>query len=149
MAVGDYCNRDVVVIDHRATVKAAADLMRRHHVGDLVLVDEAEERRVPRGIVTDRDLVVEVMAQGLAPEDFVVADLVTEPLLRVHEEDSLFDALEVMRARGVRRVPVVSAEDELVGLITSDDVIGIVAEALDDLSAVVQRQRQREESTRP
>ena len=68
MTVGDYCNRDVIVIAGEESIKVAAELMRRHHVGDVVLVEEQNGKRVPVGIVTDCDLVVEVMAAGLAPE---------------------------------------------------------------------------------
>ncbi|HET8700554.1 MAG TPA: CBS domain-containing protein [Nitrococcus sp.] len=149
MTVGEYCNREVIVITGDESVKAAAELMRKHHVGDLVLIEERKGKRVPIGIVTDRDLVVEVMATGLAPEELAMQDLVIESPFLVREDESLFDALEIMRSRGVRRVPVVDAGGALVGIITVDDVIGLLAEMLDDLAAIVERQREREVRRRP
>ena len=149
MTVGEYCNRSVIVIAGDESIKAAAQLMRKHHVGDLVLIEEREAKRVPVGIVTDRDLVVEVMAPGLEPEQLTVRDIVVESPFLVREEDSLFDALEMMRGRRVRRVPVIDADGELVGIITVDDLIGLLAEMLDDLAAVVGRQREREIEQRP
>lgn len=127
----------------------AAQLMRKHHVGDVVLVEERKGKRVPVGIVTDRDLVVEVMAPGLAPEELAVRDIVVDSPFLVREEDSLFDVLEMMRGRRVRRVPVVDADGGLVGIIAVDDLIGLLAEMLDDLAAVVGRQREREIERRP
>ncbi|MCO6440723.1 MAG: CBS domain-containing protein [Nitrococcus mobilis] len=149
MTVGEHCNRQVIVIAGEESIKVAAQLMRKHHVGDVVLVEERKGKRVPIGIVTDRDLVVEVMAPGLAPETLAVRDIVVDSPFLVREEDSLFDVLEMMRGRRVRRVPVVDADGALVGIIAVDDLIGLLAEMLDDLAAVVGRQREREIERRP
>lgn len=146
MTVGEYCNRNVITIDADESVRAAAELMRRHHVGDLVVL---EPGRPPAAIVTDRDLVVEVLAPGLDPQTLAVRDIVTHSAFFVHEGDSLFDALEVMRGRGVRRVPVVDEAGDLAGIIAVDDVVGLLGEVLEDLAAVVERQRDREVDERP
>lgn len=99
MRVGEYCNRDVVVINGNESVKNAAELMRTYHVGDLVLVEEHHNRKIPIGIVTDRDLVIEVMAAGVQPESLLVRDILTDPFSCVFENDSLFDALEIMHSK--------------------------------------------------
>lgn len=149
MKVGECCNREVVVIGGDESVKDAADLMRRHHVGDVVLVEEREGGRVPVGLVTDRDLVLEVMVPGLDPAALAVRDILTAPLVTAGVDDSLFDALEVMRARAIRRLPVVDARGVLAGILTVDDVTGLLTEMLGRLSAVVERQQSRERSQRP
>lgn len=149
MTVGEYCTRDVIVIAGDESVKVAARLMREHHVGDVVLIEERNGKRVPTGIVTDRDLVVEVVAPDLAPEVLAVRDIVTESPFLVREDDSLFDALDMMRHHGIRRIPVVDADGGLEGIISVDDVIGLLAEMLEDLAAVVERQQAREARRRP
>ncbi len=149
MSVGEYCTRDVIVMRGDESVAAAAKLMREQHIGDVILVEDRGDIRRPTGIVTDRDLVVEVMATGLEPETLALRDIVTESAYLVREDDSLFDALELMRYQAVRRVPVVDDTGDLVGLIAVDDVIGLLAEMLDDLAAVVERQRERELTRRP
>lgn len=149
MTVGEYCNREVIVITGEESVRVAAQLMRKHHVGDVVLVEQRAGRQVPIGIVTDRDLIVEVMAAGLLPEELAVRDIVTESPALVGEDHSLFDALELMRSHGIRRIPVVAADGGLVGIITVDDLVGLLAEMLDDLAAIVERQREREFKRRP
>ncbi|OOG22976.1 histidine kinase [Thioalkalivibrio denitrificans] len=149
MQVGEFCNREVIIIGGDESVKAAAELMRRHHVGDVVLVEEREGRRIPVGIITDRDLVLEVMVPGLDPEALAVKDIVTSALSSVRVDDSLFDALEMMRAKAVRRLPVVDADGALAGILAVDDVMALLTEMLGHLSAVVERQRSREASQRP
>ncbi len=149
MPLGEYCNREVVVILGDESVLDAARLMRQHHVGDVVIVEEQAGKRVPVGIVTDRDLVVEVMAAGLMPEKLAVRDIVVEPLQALGEDASLFEALRTMRSHGVRRLPVVAGDGSLVGIVTVDDVIGLGAEVLEDLQAIVERQPMREALHRP
>lgn len=149
MKAGDVCNREVIVIQADESVQVAAELMRRHHVGDVVLYREEGGRRIPTGIVTDRDLVVEVLVPGLDPTALAVRDIVTSPLSVAHTDDSLFDALERMRAQAIRRLPVVDADGALVGILTMDDVIGLFTEMQGRLWAVVERQREREERRRP
>ncbi len=123
--------------------------MRRHHVGTVVVVEERDGQSHPVGIVTDRDLVIEIMATALDPDAMTVGDLVTEPPVLAREDNSLFDALELMQRKGVRRVPVTSGSGVLVGIITADDVLGLLAELLDDLAAMVERQRDLEFRRRP
>lgn len=149
MRVGEFCNREVIVIRGDESVKVAAELMRRHHVGDVVLVEDRDGRQVPVGLVTDRDLVVEVMVPELDPDALAVGDILTSSLSTIGEDDSLFDALELMRSRAVRRLPVVDADGALAGIITVDDVVGLLTEMLGRLSAVVERQRSREATQRP
>ncbi|NIR58588.1 MAG: CBS domain-containing protein, partial [Gammaproteobacteria bacterium] len=124
MSVGEYCNREVIVVASDEPVRVAAELMRRRHVGDVVVIEEQDGLTVPTGIVTDRDLVVEVMAPGLSPDELRVQDIVTEPLLTARESDSLPETLAHMRRRGVRRAPVVGDDGGLVGILTVDDIIG-------------------------
>jgi CBS domain-containing protein len=149
MQAGDVCNREVIVIQADESVQVAAELMRRHHVGDVVLYREEGGRRIPTGIVTDRDLVVEVLVPGLDPTALAVRDIVTSPLSVARTDDSLFDALERMRSKAVRRLPVVDADGALAGILTMDDVIGLFTEMQVRLWAVVERQREREERRRP
>jgi len=149
MKIGDYCNREVVIMPGDESVKMAAELMRTHHVGDIVLVEERDGQCYPIGIITDRDLVVEVMALGLDASALVVQDLITRSILIVHEEDSLFDCLELMRIKGVRRLPVVNAEKVLIGIITLDDITALLTGMLYNIVGIVDRQQKNEINQRP
>ncbi|HHF7365444.1 TPA: CBS domain-containing protein [Legionella bozemanae] len=144
MRVGEYCNRNVVVINGNESVKNAAELMRSYHVGDLILLEEQQNKKVPIGIVTDRDLVIEVMAAGIKPDSLLVKDILTEPFTCIFENDSLFDALEMMHSKKIRRLPVVNNENALIGIITLDDFIEILAETMVNVVDVVKLQQKKE-----
>lgn len=144
MKVGEYCTRDVVVINSDESVKTAAELMRFQHVGDLVLLEKRHSKTVPIGIITDRDLVVEVMAVGLSPDSLLVRDILTQPLYHVFEEDDLFDALNLMHTEKIRRLPVVNQNHELVGIITIDDFVEILTEMMSKVTDVAKLQQKRE-----
>lgn len=146
MRVGEYCNRNVVVINSNESVKNAAELMRSYHVGDLILLEEQENKKVPIGIVTDRDLVIEVMAAGVKPDSLLVRDILTEPFTYVFENDSLFDALEMMHSKKIRRLPVVDNDNALIGIITLDDFIEILAETMVNVVDVVKLQQKKKQN---
>ena len=101
--VGDICEREVVCAGREATVRTAAGLMRQHHVGCVVVIEEMGGRRLPVGIVTDRDVVVEVAALDLDPRVITVGDLSTAALVTARESDGLLEAMERMRTHRVRR----------------------------------------------
>jgi CBS domain-containing protein len=148
MAVGEICNRDVVIADKTLSVVAAAQLMRSQHVGDLVVVEEKDGRKQPVGIVTDRDIVVEVVAAGVNPDALKVGDIMGSEVATVRESEGLFEALRYMRDKGVRRMPVVDPDGGLAGILTMDDLLGLLAEEMTELAKLVSHERQREATVR-
>jgi len=149
MAIGTLCNREVIVTDPGTSALEAARLMRAHHVGDLVVVDDANGARRPVGLITDRDLVVEVMAQRVDPAAVTIDALMTRDLETIPESTEFWDALAHMRACGVRRIPVVNGRGALEGIFTLDDALELISEGLVDMVKVVGRQIARERKTRP
>jgi CBS domain-containing protein len=149
MTVGEICTRDVVSVRRDDSVLAVAMIMRDKHVGTVVVVDGDGIHRRPIGILTDRDIVVGIVAQ--APDkiaELQVGDVFTAELLTVASEDPVQTALDMMRDRGIRRLPVVGIDGRLRGIVTFDDLIGVIAHQLLDLSHVVGRERRREEQHR-
>ena len=145
MNTGVACNRTVVCIDASESIQDAANLMRVQHVGDLVITRWDDSARIPTGIITDRDLVLEVMAPGLDSDAVCVGDLFAGPdLVLAHVEDELEATIDKMRTHGVRRIPVVSTAGHLVGLITMDDILGIITEQLTDMVTLIERQTELE-----
>jgi len=148
MKVGEICNREVVVVDREAAILEAAQLMRRHHVGDVVVTEERGGIRVPVGILTDRDIVVELLAEQVPLEAVTVGDAMSSELLTVSEEEEVMDAIQRMRGRGVRRTPVVELSGALAGILAVDDLIDLIAEQLSDLVKLIGNEQQRESQRR-
>lgn len=144
MPIGEICNREVVFARRDETVREAARLMREHHVGDLVVVDERDGRRVPTGILTDRDIAVGIVAKHLDPDALAIGDVMGPELLTVKETDGVAETIELMRAKGVRRIPVVDAAGALVGIVTADDMLDLLAEELSAIARIVSREQRRE-----
>lgn len=149
MNVGEVCNRNVVVAGRTAGVSEAARLMRTHHVGDVVVVDRRQGTVRPVGIVTDRDLVVEVLAQGVAAETIAVDDVMTSDVATALEDDDILETLHRMRSMGVRRMPVVNDDGGLEGLIAVDDLLELVAESMNDVVGLISREQAAEVQRRP
>jgi CBS domain-containing protein len=145
---GEICNREVVIVSRDTSLVEAARLMREHHVGSLVVVLESEGKRVPVGILTDRDIVVAVVAKELDARKLSVADAMSAGVFAVREQDGLTEVLRAMREHGVRRLPVVAASGALAGIVTIDDLLELVAEELGDFVRTVGRERLRETRTR-
>lgn len=148
MTIGEICSRTVVFAHENMSLSDAANLMREHHVGSLVVVKEGDPNRVPTGIITDRDIVIEVVAQGLDHDTLRVGEIMGGDLVTAREQDNMLDILQVMRRRGIRRMPVVTASGSLTGIVTIDDLLEIVAEELDDLVKAIASERQKETRVR-
>lgn len=148
MSIGAVCNREVVFVERGTAIGEAARLMRKYHVGNLVVATTRNSKRYPVGIVTDRDLVIEVMAAEIDPQTLTVADVMSGDLVTAREDDDLVDTLKLMRTKGIRRLPVVARDKSLVGILTVDDLIDLVAEQLADVAALIEREQKRERKTR-
>ena len=144
MNAGEICNREVVIVTRDTGLAEAARLMREHHVGSLVVVLERAGKRVPVGILTDRDIVVAVVAKALDARALTVGEAMSAGLHVVREQDGLAEVLRAMREHGVRRMPVVAADGALAGILTVDDLVELVAEELGDFVRTVGHERLRE-----
>jgi len=147
MAIGEICSRDVVFVARNESCAQAARLMREHHVGSLVVVQQ-DARRVPAGMITDRDLAVGVMALGLDPEKTIVEAVMRPDVAVVRESEGIGRAIALMRAQGVRRLPVVDDAGALVGVLAADDLIELFGEEMSGLAAMVARSPRREREER-
>jgi CBS domain-containing protein len=148
MPVGELCIRQVVVAPRKASVLEAAKLMRQYHVGDIVVTDEIGGRRVPVGIVTDRDIVLEVLAQELDATSLTVGDIMTGDLISVRENEGVFQTIQLMRAKGARRAPVVNGDGILAGIVSVDDLVELLAQELGELAKLISREQKREAEMR-
>ena len=137
MSVGRICIREVDTAEPEESVRTVARRMNDRNVGTLVVVDAAGR---PTGIVTDRDLVVEVLARGRDPIQTTVGDVMTIGPRTVDESTPIELALTAMRAGPFRRLPVVDGAGKLVGLVSVDDVLSLLAEEMTEIGTLVRRE---------
>jgi CBS domain-containing protein len=148
MLLKEICVLNIASCGRDASILEAARLMRQHHSGDLIVVDDPKEDRSPVGIITDRDIVIEVLANELDPATTTVAQVMaTHLVIAAANEDSAV-AIARMREHGVRRLPVVDHAGHLVGIVTLDDLLALHAEQAAALAAIVAKEQKREQRGR-
>jgi len=148
MKVGEYCNKCVVAIASSADAAEAAKVMRTHHVGFLVVHREGDVLRKPIGVLTDRDLVLGVMARDVDPYAVTVDDIMSRQPLTANEGDQLNDLLQGLRLAGFRRAPVVDARGALTGIMTIDDAIEVITGLMCDVAGSIKSEQRQERRRR-
>jgi len=151
MQVGTLCQRLVFTICQSDEISRAAQVMREKHVGYLVVVEPNPVRGIPRpvGVLTDRDIVVSVVAREVDPKTVRVGDIMTPDPVLAAEWESMEAALQKMRQFGVRRLPVVNGYHELVGILAIDDVLRVIAGDAQDVVSTIRSGRRMEGESRP
>lgn len=129
--IADVMTTDPVTIIESETVAKAAQLMRENDIGDVIVLDDTSAR--VKGIVTDRDLVVRAVAEGMDPTETTLASCCTDRLVCASPNDPLDKAARLMRDKAIRRLPVVDGE-QAVGIVS----IGDLAIELDSRSALAE-----------
>ena len=147
MKIGDICNRDVVTVSRDSSILEAVKLMRARHVGDVV-VTELNDDRNPVGILTDRDVVIEILAEELELDAVSVGDAMSHSLITAPRDADLFETIRFMGTKGVRRIPVLDGEGKLYGLLSIDEVVKLLATEIQFVSEVFSSQIERERSLR-
>lgn len=136
MRISELCKRDVVTCPRDTSAAQVAKLLRDGHVGDVVVVERRNGKTMPVGIITDRDLVVHVLAAKVDAETVVASDLITGELTTAEESEDIYDALWHMRSKGVRRLPIVDDHGALVGVLAMDDVMQYLGDAMSQLARI-------------
>ena len=151
MNVGEICQRNVVTVRDFDELTSAARLMREKHVGYIVVVEPALEESTfkPMGVLTDRDIVVSVVARDADARALRVSDVMTREPLVAQESASIATALQEMKRVGVRRVPVVGDHGQLVGVLSLDDALEALVAELQDVSGSIRSEQLIEHSFRP
>jgi len=124
--------------------------MRDEHVGDLVVVDEPGARPKPVGVLTDRDIVVALLAKGIAPIELLdVGDLLTRDVVTASEDEDVSTVVTRMQRQGIRRMPVVDEAGVLVGIFTVDDLLRMLSDSLASIVSLIAREQRHEVAQRP
>ncbi|ADD04227.1 CBS domain protein [Natrialba magadii ATCC 43099] len=137
MPIESLARSDVVTAHEDESVQELATRMDESHVGSVVITDGDE----PIGIVTDRDLATRVLGDGMDPAETTASDVMSDNITTVDQTAGFYEATELMSEHGIRRLPVCDDSNELVGIITADDLNELLADEHLQLSDVIQAQR--------
>lgn len=148
MTIGAICNSEVITVRRDATVLHAAVLMRQYHVGDVVVIEDHKGKSVPIGLVTDRDIVIDLVATELDCKVITTGDIMATNLTVIKESAGIFEAIKLMTTKGVRRLPVVDDGGGLIGIITLDDLLLLLAKEFGALTKLVSREQKNEATKR-
>jgi CBS domain-containing protein len=147
MQLKEICTTEVVFCERSTTVLQAAEIMRRKHVGDLVVVDDASDERTPVGVITDRDIVVKVVGNERDPARVTVGDVMRTPVVVGSYTEEASDAIARMRTHRVRRLPVTGPHGRLIGIVTLDDLLRLLVNDTSALLEVVASEQDQEQRT--
>lgn len=146
MPISDICNTKPVTVRKDTSLVEVARLMRERHVGCVVVVDEVRGSAIPVGLITDRDLVLEIVAAEADPRKLSAEDIVVRNVVVADEDDGILETLHCMRRHGVRRLPVVDGDGVLAGIVSADDLIELIAGEMKELARMISVEQRRERS---
>jgi CBS domain-containing protein len=140
MTVGSICTRRIITVEVSVDIAAAAEVMRENKIGYLIVTNKANGNRTPAGVITDRDIVVKILAKDVNPHSLTAGDVMTREPLVAREDDGISETLHRMRVLGVRRVPVVNARGQIAGVLSIDDVIDHLVSQLADVAGATRNE---------
>lgn len=141
----EISKRGVISVVADASLAEAASLMREHHIGDLVVVEDRGGIKRPVGMITDRDILIETLPQNVNPEKLYVSDIMSRGLATASEHEDPFSMIQTMRDCGVTRLPVVDDQGQLCGIVTAKSLVKLLSEGLLDLASISRQQHLNEE----
>jgi CBS domain-containing protein len=140
MSIKDICGRQVVTTTKDASVNEVAKLMKKHNVGNVVVIDNQVITNKPVGILTDRDIAMKIVAEDVDARQISAGDIMAENLLLLHGDQSINEALDMMCAKGVRRAPISDDTHKVIGIASIDDLFIMLAEEMGSLSKLIRKQ---------
>jgi len=134
MSLLSFAHNDVITLEPNQTVTEAAQLMAEKDIGSVVVA----VNKKPIGILTDRDIVLRVVYKDLDPKTTQVKEVMSKNLVTLNQGVELFEALEVMKDKALRRYPLVNAENELAGFFSLDDVLYLLGLEMSAIARIIE-----------
>lgn len=146
MRVDRVFTRSIVGVPESCDLRDAAVMMHKYHVGALLVTGDEPHDNTVVGFITDRDIVVQAVAQDISPREVTVGDVMTPVVATIPESADLHEALEMMRSAGIRRLVVTDDENRIAGFLSLDDAIDGLAAEMASLAGLIRTERSREEA---
>lgn len=148
MKIGEICNRSVITTSKDASIREVTQEMRKHHIGDVIVTERTDGTEKPVGIITDRDIVIELLAEDMDLAKVDVGDVMSTTLVTAPHDADLFETLRFMGIKGVRRIPVIDDDGGLYGILSANDILNVLTKELSFVAEISERQIERERSSR-
>ncbi|NIP38965.1 MAG: CBS domain-containing protein [Candidatus Dadabacteria bacterium] len=133
MSISTLCNKQVICVEMGTSIDEVGKLMEEKNIGCVVVIDNEK----PCGLVTDRDILIRVINQGLSPAETYVDDIMSELVMTLDEDMGLHEALEKVKGMSVRRFPVTDKNGNLIGIVTLDDIIYLLGKEMSDVASII------------
>jgi CBS domain-containing protein len=145
MLVKDVMSSPVITIEENAPANKAAELMDKHGLGCIIVTSKNAK---PLGIITERDLVGRVLAKNVKPDTIRAKDVMTSPLMTIEPDETISEAARRMSRLNIRRLGVIY-KGQLIGLVSSKDILAVVPELLETIqqNALIEGENRAEEAT--
>jgi len=124
--VTEYMNKDVLKLSMKTQTRDAATMLRNYETDDIIVIDK---KKFPVGIVTDEDILSKVSDATVYAEATTLEEIMSKPLITINEKSTLQDALHIMRDNNVRKLPVVSKKNFVVGMILQSTIANAIRDA--------------------
>lgn len=134
--IGEICTKPVVTVSPATTVREAADLMRRKQVGAVIVANAG----TPKGILTDRDIAIRVVAEDRDPSKTRVSEIMHNNPAVLSEHQGIFDAAKMFSTKAVRRLPVVDKQGQLVGIVALDDLLMLLGSEMGHVATALSKE---------
>jgi CBS domain-containing protein len=130
LRVGDIMTKEVTTVPNGELIGQVAKLMKKEDIGSVIVVD-AKSKKHAKGIITERDIIHKILARKKDPYEVRVDKIMSSPLRVVRPDTTIEDAAKAMRENGIKRLPVVNDDSELVGIISEGDIMRIFPVVVD------------------
>lgn len=147
MSIHSLCKTGVITIEKKASLREASNLMHKEHVGSLVVVEAFDSKRIPCGIITDRDLAL-TLGTSSNPQTVKVEQIMQSQPITANLNDGLSDVILKMRQYGIKRLPVIDEFGSLYGLISTDDILSLMGDEINNLAKISEVQIKVEQGIR-
>lgn len=144
MSIKAICKTNVASIERGATLSAVSQLMQQRHVGSIVVTETLDGKKIPCGIITDRDIAL-VLGSSSKPQEVRVENIMQSQPITAKYSDGIFEVVLKMRENGIKRLPVLSKDGSLFGIVCADDLLSVMAKEINNLARITESQVRREE----
>ena len=147
MPIKSVCKTNVVTVDRGTTLLNVSNVMQKNHVGSVVVVEGLNGKKIPSGIITDRDIAL-ALGSSPRPQDLRVENIMQSLPITIKVTEGIYETIVKMRESGVKRLPVINEDGTLCGIVCADDLLGLMSEEINNLAKINETQMNKEKGIR-